>query len=283
MAVLSACPTTKPSFFLSTDGLGAVPFLGGNEAGLLAVEPKPGGRAQPEVGRVLGHAVHHAGTAAQVVEEDVAALHDGVVQVHRLVRLGATEAAAADLDVADALDLVLGDDDFFLQARHGGDGLERRAWVEGVGQRLVAERAQPVAEHTSDVFRRQSARHHVGVEGGLGRDGEDAPGLDVDNDRSRRAHGAQGALDDALNVEIEGEDDVVARRRRLADRTVGDQVGDANVGAPHAAPVDHDLLEALVSAQVRLPLALDAGASDGVAGLVAFVLAGLELFGRDSR
>ena len=91
-----------------------VPFLGGKEARLLAVQPESGGRAQPEIRGVLRHAVHHAGPAAQVVEEDVAALHDGVVQVHRLVRLGATEAAAADLDVAATLDLVLGHDDLFL-------------------------------------------------------------------------------------------------------------------------------------------------------------------------
>ena len=179
-------------------GLGAVPFFRGHEAGLLVVESQARRCPEPKLVGKLGHPIHHSRPCAQVVEEDVAALHDGVVQVDHLVHLGAAEAAPAHLDVASAAHLVLESDELLFQCGGGGDDLKGRARVVGVSQSFVTEGAQPVAQDARYRFGGEAARHQIGVEAGLGCEGEDAAGFHVEKHRRRCPRAPQRALDNAL-------------------------------------------------------------------------------------
>ena len=167
---------------------------------------------------------------------------------------------ARQLERAVALRLLFRRHQPILQRRDRRHRLERRARVVGLAHRLVVQRLVAVGEQALLGVGRQVARHLVGIEAGLRHHRQHAPGVDVQHDRARRrAPGAARARRSA------------ARRRPGSARrccrarpacVVGpfDDVADVGLGQP--APIDDDLVEAGVAAQVAVPLPLDPGAAD---------------------
>ena len=216
MTALTACPIWKPSAFGFLRFCSRYHSSVGRKPPSSPLRPRPGRRAQPQIGAELRQPVHHARARAQLVEVDVAALHDGVVQVHRPVRLRALEAVARQLERAVALGLLFRRDQPILQRRDRRHRLERRPRVVGLAHRLVVQRLVAIGQQALLRLGRQVTRHLVGIEGRLRHHRQQPPGVDVHHDRARRRRRAQRALGDLLHLGVEGQHDVVAGHGGLA-------------------------------------------------------------------
>ena len=113
-------------------------------------------------------------------------------------------------------------------------------------------------------------RELVGVERRAAHEPQDAAVARIDRHRGAAIHARHGLLERALHPEVERQHDVVPRDRRLARALA--QPGDAAPIGVH----DHEL-GAVAPAQDVLVAALDAGASDQVAQVVAVARAHVEL------
>ena len=107
-----------------------------------------------------------------------------------------------------------------------------------------------------------------GVEVGLGVQGEQAPGLDLDDDHGAREVRAHRLFDRARELDVDGEPEVTAGDRILALGRVDEALGLGAV-AVAAVRVDDALFPAAAAAQVTLPGALHAGGAQRVAEAVA--------------
>ena len=215
MTALSAWPTWNPSALGFSRFCSRYHSSVGRKPPSSPLRPRPVGAPSPRSDAELGQAVHHAGPRAELVEVDVAALDDGVVEAHHAVGLGALEPPARDLERPVALGLVLGRDEAVLQRRDRRDRLERRPRVVGLGQRLVVQRVVAVGEQPLLGLDRQVPRHLVGIEARLGGHRQDAPAVDVQHHHARRRGVAQRPLGEPLRVGVQRQHHVVAGHRRL--------------------------------------------------------------------
>src|SRR6266436_1564298 len=236
--------------------------------GLLVREGDAGGTPKPQAMRVLGDPID-AQPAPNLVEEHVARLDDGLVQVDGAVPalLPAVEEMVPEGHAARAGDAREGGHHAFLQRARGDRDLEGRAGGEHALHGAVVERVLPVLDQRAPLRAPDAAREHVGVEGRV-RDHREhlaAPWVERDDCPVGLAEGAVGGF---LKVTVEGECERPARAVRLF------------LQHPDATPerIHLHLLVTGVAAQVLVEGLLEARLADQVAAhVVAVVLRELAL------
>ena len=191
-------------------------------------------------------------------EVDVAGLGHCRDDVDDPVGLGAVEPPAADLVEPVAGHLLLGRHEVVLERGDGGHELVRGRRVEVVADRLVDVRLVRVGQHGLLLRTRQVPRHHVGVERRPRDEHQDAAGRHLDDDEACGGVVAQRPFGEALQLDVEGEGDVVAGVRGHVALLAGEELLGVLVGEAVLLRVHDVVLEAALAAQVVLPLLLDA-------------------------
>ncbi len=242
----------------------ALPLGGGQDAGALAFDIDAGDLAEAERLHEIVDGVD-AHVVGELVVVRVARHHDGAVHVDPAVaaRRVVAEGVVAQRERAGVGHAPLRRALAQLQRGQRHERLVRRARRVGaaqrpVQQRLVGRAVQFVPGGAVDAFDEE-----VGIEGGLGDEGEDIAGLGLDR-HQRAATVAEQLLGHPLQVDVQRQDQVVAGR--------GLRGGQRTDRPP--ARADLDLFVAGQAVQLGLVALLDADLADVLgAAVVVGVLA----------
>ncbi len=197
----------------------------------------------------------------EAVEVGIARNYDGLVHVHVAVAVLHVVAVAVrhagKREVARVGDRILGRALVVFEGRERHEGLDGRTRGILAAQRPVVEGFVGRGVERIPVLRVDAVDEEVGIEAGLGDQREDIARFRIDR-HQRAAKLLEGFLGDALQPQVEGHHEVVARQR-LASRQRPDRA---------AAGVDFDPLGAGHAVQLLLVGALDAKLADVVGALV---------------